>query len=599
MKKYRKVQREFDLIKRALRRTEQIIASTKDSRLWDHEAALRKKIKALRSMQWAELEGFEEVYEGYVALLDTVSERLLNHYNRQRGTNYRFEEVVAEDRRGYLQSGIISVLVTHHIPRRMREEMARRFAENPKDEYPRARMMRRRVIVHLGETNTGKTYRAIERLMQARSGAYLAPLRVLALENFEKLNENGIPTNLVTGEEELLVEGASHVCSTIEKLDLARPYDVCVIDEIQMIANTQRGQAWTRAVLGLCCPEIHICGAENARPLLMRILEDCGDEVEVIEYKRKTPLEVEDRPFYLRDVQRGDALVVFSKRGVLELAALYQSKGIRTSVIYGDLPPEVRRMQYRDFLSGKSTVLVTTDAIGMGVNLPIRRIVFTELTKFDGNERRQLTSQEVKQIAGRAGRQGIYDVGYVASTEAGGAEFLRECLEAEDEPLEQAVLGPSEALLEIKGLPLREKLALWSVTEEKLGYYRKMDVRDYLLVLDAIAPFKLPEPIAFRLMMLPFDVRSTELMQTLLEYVDAFFIRKKPAVPRPEETGWELSDLERYYQKLCLYYSFSKNFGAQFDPIWVYKERDDTSERLNRLLLRLEKSGKTARFLST
>jgi len=587
MKKARRVQREFDQLRKALPRTKQIIASTKDSRLWDHEASLRKKIKTLRSLYWADLEGYDEVLAGYIDLLDAVSVRLLNEYNRQKGTNYTFEEVVAEDRRGYLQSGIISVLVTHHIPRIVRDEMSRRFPINPKDEYPAARRVRRRVIVHLGETNTGKTYRAIERLMQARSGAYLAPLRVLALENFEKLNENGVPCDLVTGEEELLVEGARHVCSTIEKLDLLKRYDVCVIDEIQMIANTQRGQAWTRAVLGLSCPEIHICGAENARPLLLRILEDCGDQVEVIEYKRKTPLEVVDRPFTLERVEPGDALVAFSKKRVLEMAAMYQSKGVRTSVIYGDLPPETRRMQYRDFLSGESKVLVTTDAIGMGVNLPIRRVVFTELTKFDGNERRWLTSQEVKQIAGRAGRQGIYDVGYVASTEDYGAEFLRECLETEDEPLEQAVLGPSEALLEIHELPLREKLALWSVTEEKLPYYRKMDVRDYLLVLDAVAPFRLPEPILFRLMTLPFDVRSYELMQTLLEYVETFFIRHKDAVPRPEPAGWQLQDLERYYQKLCLYYSFSKNFGAQFDPQWVYRERDTTSERLNQLLLRL------------
>ena len=537
MKKNRRIQREFDQIKKTLRRTEQIVASTKDSRLWDHEAALRKKIKQLRSMQWAELDGFDDDYDGYVALLDAVSERLLNHYNKQKGTHYR-------SRRSWRRTGA-GTCNRASSPCSSRTTSAARAAGDgapvcgkPEGRVPRARKMRRRVIVHLGETNTGKTYRAIERLMQAKSGAYLAPLRVLALENFEKLNENGVPTNLVTGEEELLVEGASHVCSTIEKLDLARPYDVCVIDEIQMIANTQRGQAWTRAVLGLCCPEIHICGAENARALIMRILADCGDEAEVIEYKRKTPLEVEGKPFYLRDVQRGDALVAFSKRGVLELAALYQSRGIRTSVIYGDLPPETRRMQYRAFLSGESTVLVTTDAIGMGVNLPIRRIIFTDLEKFDGNERRPLTSQEVKQIAGRAGRQGIYDVGYVAATEAGGADFLRECLEAEDEPLEQAVLGPSEALLEIKELPLREKLALWSVTEEKLGYYRKMDVRDYLLVLDAVAPFKLPEPVAFRLMTLPFDVRSTELMQTLLNTsTPSSSARRRPSRGRRRRAG--------------------------------------------------------------
>lgn len=59
-------------------------------------------------------------------------------------------------------------------------------------------------------------------------------------------------------------------------------------------------------------------------------------------------------------------------------------------MIYGSLPPEIRRRQMNMFNSGETKVVVSTDAIGMGLNLPVRRIVFLEMDKFDGNERRPL-----------------------------------------------------------------------------------------------------------------------------------------------------------------------------------------------------------------
>ena len=135
----------------------------------------------------------------------------------------------------------------------------------------------------------------------------------------------------------------------------------------------------------------------------------------------------------------------------------------------------------------------------MGVNLPIRRLIFTEVEKFDGEVRRLLTTQEVKQIAGRAGRIGIYDVGYVA-TLGGGIDLIEDRLLAEDEPIEQAVVGPEEAILQIGLLPLREKLALWSTHPESLPYYRKKDVRNELLILDLLRSYHLPERIQWRLM---------------------------------------------------------------------------------------------------
>ena len=107
------------------------------------------------------------------------------------------------------------------------------------------------------------------------------------------------------------------------------------------------------------------------------------------------PLSVEGRPVDLAKARAGDALIAFSKKRVIALSEYLEGRGIPSAVIYGDLPPEVRRMQYAAFLAGEKRVLVSTDAIGMGVNLPIRRIVFTELAKFDGEEVRSLSSQEV------------------------------------------------------------------------------------------------------------------------------------------------------------------------------------------------------------
>lgn len=178
----------------------------------------------------------------------------------------------------------MSVLITRHIPTMIFKEFDRIFPKNPKDEYKEVRHMNRKFYLHLGETNTGKTYNSMERLKESKKGIYLSPLRILALENFEKLNKEGIMCNLITGEEEIKKEKAQHVCCTIEKLDINEEYDVAIIDEIQMIDDDQRGSAWTRAILALRCKEIHVCGALNTKELIINIIEDCGDEYELKEY---------------------------------------------------------------------------------------------------------------------------------------------------------------------------------------------------------------------------------------------------------------------------------------------------------------------------
>lgn len=579
-------QREFKKLKSQVNQIEEIAVHSKGGALFEHESTVRKKILTLQEFKDMGFKEYSDLMEQYENVLEHISKRILEDYNKKNDSDFDYYMVVRGNYNSLLNSGIMTVLTKHHIPKLISEEFERNFPDNPKDEYREARSMRRKFIIHLGDTNTGKTYNAIQKLKECKKGVYLSPLRILALENFERMNKEGVICDLQTGEEEIIKPGATHVSCTIEKLNLKQEYEVCVIDEIQMINDSQRGAAWSRALLGVRAKEIHICGAANAQDVVETILQDCGDIYEINQYNRRIPLVVEKEGFIHRDIQDGDAIVLFSKKRVLELAEEYSSKGIKPSIIYGDLPPEVRKKQYEQFINKETKILITTDAIGMGVNLPIRRIIFLSIKKFDGEEVRNLTSQEVKQIGGRAGRIGIYDIGYVA-TSGNNSEFIEEKLKEQDRIITQAVIGPSEAILKIPTLPLNEKLALWSTRKEKLDYYRKMDIGDYIIILDRIKRYKLKELIQWNLLKVPFDVSSDELMEQFLFYVDELFIIKSKAISKPTIIGGTLDELEIYYQKINMYYSFSKLFNLNFDVEWVYDERLKVSEDINEILVRI------------
>nr|WP_207748159.1 helicase-related protein [Clostridium butyricum] len=577
--------REFKKYKSQINQIEEIIEHSKSGALIEHESSVRKKLRHLNELK-IDLKDYSEVVEKYEELLEYVSQRLLEEYNKKNNTDFDFFEVVRGNYNVFLNSGIMTVLTKMHIPKLVGKEFEETFPDNPKDEYKQARSMKRKFYIHLGDTNTGKTYTALERLKTAKKGVYLSPLRILALENYEKLNNEGVKCDLLTGEEEIVNADSTHVSCTIERVNLKEHYDIAVIDEIQMISDPFRGMAWSKSVLGLQCDEIHVCGALNAKNLLIDMIEDCKDEYEIKEYKRAIPLVVEDTNFSYNHVKDGDALVVFSKKRVLEIAQEYSERGIKCSIIYGDLPPEVRKMQYEQFVNKETKVLVTTDAIGMGVNLPIQRIVFMSIRKFDGEEVRELTSQEIKQVGGRAGRIGIYDVGYVAAV-GGNSHIIKEKIEREDAPIERAVIGPSDAILSIKSLPLNEKLALWSTRKEKVEYYTKMDISEYLYILDKIKKYKLLEEVQWDLLKVPFDVSRDELMETFLDYVDELFVNKQKKLFEPQCFGGNLDELEIYYQKINMYYSFSKIFNLKFDVQWVYEERIKISQEINEILLRI------------
>jgi len=280
------------------------------------------------------------------------------------------------------------------------------------DTFNMARRLQRRVTLFVGPPNSGKTHAAFERLAQAESGAYLAPLRLLALEGRDRLVARGVPCSLLTGEENVPAEGARVVSSTIEMVGTTKEIDVAVIDEAQMIFDPSRGWAWTQAIVAVPARELLIICSAFAVPVLENLLGLCGEQCTVRHFERKQHVQLLPAAVPIAGLMMGDAVVAFSRRDVLMLRDQIAQTGQSVSVIYGALPPEVRRREAERFAHGHAHVLVATDAIGMGLNLPIRRVLFSTLVKFDGEADRTLDVSEVAQIAGRAGRFGMHDEGF-------------------------------------------------------------------------------------------------------------------------------------------------------------------------------------------
>jgi ATP-dependent RNA helicase SUPV3L1/SUV3 len=299
------------------------------------------------------------------------------------------------------------------------------------DTFEMARRLQRSVTLYVGAPNSGKTHAAFERLAQAWDGAYLAPLRLLALEGRDRLVGRGVACSLLTGEENVPADDARVVSSTIEMVNTSRPIDVAVIDEAQMIFDASRGWAWTQAIVGVPANELIVICSAYAVPAIENLLKLCGENCTVRHFERKQHVELLPAPVPIAMLKKGDAVVAFSRRDVLMLRDQVAAQGHPVSVIYGALPPEVRRREAERFAHGASHILIATDAIGMGLNLPIRRVLFSTMTKFDGVDDRSINESEVHQIAGRAGRYGMHEEGFVGvlkEAEPQAARTLKELL---------------------------------------------------------------------------------------------------------------------------------------------------------------------------
>ena len=444
----------------------------------------------------------------------------------------------------------------------------------PEKQYPEARGMKRHFILHIGPTNSGKTYQALQRLKQAYHGIYLGPLRLLALEVYDRMTAAGIPCSMVTGEESIRTPGSFVQASTVEIMDIREIYDIAVIDEAQMMADENRGSFWTRAILGIRAEEIHVCCSGTAQQLLEKMITRCGDSYETVYHERNTRLEFIPKRFDMsKDVEPGDALIAFSKKNVLAIAATLEGRGIKASVIYGNLPPQTRREQVRLFTEGVNQVVVATDAIGMGINLPLRRIVFMNTSKFDGTDKRRLEAEEIRQIAGRAGRYGYYDVGYVQS--ALDVEYIGKKLEEPLQPLTKARTGFPEVLLDID-MEMDEIIEAWEGTKD-LSLYDKISmaesVKKYRYLKNYRKKLSYMEDRKFVLSLItcPFDVKDREVLRLWLWYCEKpTEDHNCPMLPQ----DFTLEGLESYYKQLDLYTQFSGRMNWEIDKEEVAVNRE-------------------------
>jgi ATP-dependent RNA helicase SUPV3L1/SUV3 len=479
---------------------------------------------------------------------------------------------------------------------RKQQEEARMLADIFGREYSPSHGRNIRYVLHIGETNTGKTHHALEKMKEAESGLYLAPLRLLALEVYDKLNTEGTPCSLKTGEEEKVVQNAQHISCTVEMFHEKDFYEVIVIDEAQMITDKDRGFSWYKAITKANANEVHIIGSRNAKSMMLKLLGDA--DIEINEYSRDIPLEVEPKIFKLTDVKKGDALICFSRKRVLENAARLQRAGQTVSMIYGSMPPETRQKQVQRFNKGETKVIVSTDAIGMGLNLPIRRIVFLENDKFDGTKRRRLTSQEVKQIAGRAGRKGIYNIGKVAFTTD--IKLMKELLEKEDIPVHEFAIAPTNMVFERFQRYYRDLgtfFELWEKFKSPKGTKKATlsEERDlYGLIRGTDIEARLPIVDLYGFLHMPFSTKEPELIQQWKQ--NMFAIVEGVELPEPRIKKRSLEDLELTYKAIGLHLLFLYRLGQHTEAIYWERLRteisDDVHESLKKEVKTLKKNCK-------
>ena len=502
------------------------------------------------------------------------------------GINGEFLSYLRRTMPGAICQETLFTLYPRFRQHKVKDKILELVPARPELEFPEVRQMHRHFILHIGPTNSGKTFRSLERLKLAANGVYLGPLRLLALEVFEQMQKYHVPCTMRTGQECIEEDGSRVMASTIEMADFDENYDIAVIDEAQLVADPDRGHSWTKAILGLRAPEIHICMSPAAEAVICHLIDLCEDTYEVERYERKTKLLCENKAFvFPDDVRQGDALIAFSKKSVLDVAGRLEEVGVNASVIYGSLPPEIRRRQMHLFHKKKTKVVVATDAIGMGLNLPVKRIVFLQAEKFDGVARRLLTTAEVKQIAGRAGRFGLYPKGYVTATEEPDLTYIEERMADTEKPLTQVNLGFPQILLDIDA-PMDELLEIWhSVTPS--DPFVKENIDEALFLYDQAKLYKewidgfQEKRTLYKMITCPIDIKDKKVVDLWLHYCKTYTADvslERPALCRDKKAG--IQQYETYYKQLDLYYQFSHRMQKVIEEDWLRREREKTEMKI-------------------
>lgn len=453
----------------------------------------------------------------------------------------------------------------------------------PETWFPFARAIKRKIIYHCGPTNSGKTYNALQRFMEAKKGIYCSPLRLLAMEVFDKVNSLGVYCSLLTGQEKKHVPFGNHTACTVEMVSTEELYDVAIIDEIQMMSDVYRGYAWTRAFLGLQADEIHLCGDPSVLNIVRKICAETGDELIENHYERFKPLVVEAKTLLgdIRNVRSGDCVVAFSRREIFEVkVAIEKHTNHKCCVIYGALPPETRRHQANLFneQGNEYDILVASDAVGMGLNLNIRRVVFYSLSKYNGDKIVPVPASQVKQIAGRAGRRGsIYPDGLTTTLQSDDLDYLIECLQKPFDEVKKIGLFPYFEQVELFAGQISD--ITFAQLLQKFGENCRLDGSYFLCkhehikkvanMLEKVQGLSLED--RFNFCFAPVNIRDPKAMYHLARFAQSYaqnvpvsLAMGMPTASARNDT--ELLDLETKHQVVSMYLWLANHFKEETFP---------------------------------
>ena len=263
-------------------------------------------------------------------------------------------------------------------------------------------MKKNKITAVLGPTNTGKTHLAIETMLSFESGIIGFPLRLLAREVYEKVIKKISldKVALITGEEKIIPPNAKYFLCTVESMPIDKLVDFVGVDEIQMCADHERGHIFTDRLLNMRGEKLTMLMGSNT---IKNIISKLDDDIEFINRERLSKLTYAGHKKISR-INRKTAIIAFSAEEVYAIAELIRRQKGGAAVVMGSLSPKTRNAQVELYQSGDVDFLVATDAIGMGINMDLDYVYFSNLKKFDGKKLRKLNLSEIGQIAGRAGR---------------------------------------------------------------------------------------------------------------------------------------------------------------------------------------------------
>ena len=423
-------------------------------------------------------------------------------------------------------------------------------------------------IINVGPTNSGKTHKAVDELMKSGDGVYLSPLRLLAFENYEKINELGYPCDLFTGEDKV-INGSSLSSRTTEMMDYKNEYDVVILDECFLIGDVNRGKSWLKVILEAKCRKMYLITSNEGLYILEEILTKLNRRYTINQFTRLTPLTFSDKKYNIKKIKPKTVFITFSRVDVLLQKATLEEKGHNVSVLYGNLPPEVKKQQIKKFINGETDVCVSTDVIGMGVNLPCDNVCFLNNRKFDGVEVRELTSTEIKQIGGRAGRYGFSEEGTIYCYGFSSSSFIKKFNDpAED--IKRAYLPINiDIVSKLPQNTLHGKLSFYEkldLTPDELKHIISPEQTDtYLELLTKNQTLeKLEIHTSWRLLNLPVTESSLNYWSMITErvYSELPVVYRPSKITKPKDT-YQLKSVEDELKRVDLFLNFTNIYEFQ------------------------------------